>query len=115
MCADRDRVVLAKFTVLKYAHVLLCATQCEPVNAQSCVCGAGIFLPLISRVAGPGRRLPRLDKDAVYEPLLGALWRPASIGLTHHGTERGERLRGYIYKHVNPVQPAGGGRRGRRR
>lgn len=43
MCTDRDRVVLAKLTMLKYVHVLLCATQCESVNAQSCVCGAGIF------------------------------------------------------------------------
>lgn len=43
MCKDRDWVVLAKLAMLKYVHVLLCATQCESVNAQSCVCGAGIF------------------------------------------------------------------------
>lgn len=43
VCADRDRVVLAKLTMLKYVHVLLPATQCESVNAQSCVCGAQLF------------------------------------------------------------------------
>lgn len=36
-------VVLSKLIMLKYVHVLLSATQCAPVNAQSCVCGAGIF------------------------------------------------------------------------
>lgn len=72
MCADRDWVVLAKLTMLKYVHVLLRAPQCESVNAQSCVCGAGIFLPLISRAAGLGCCLLCLDKDAVCGPLLGA-------------------------------------------
>lgn len=43
MCIDRDQVVLAKLAMLKYVHVLLCATQCESVNAQSSVCGARIF------------------------------------------------------------------------
>lgn len=58
MCTDRDRVVLAKLTMLKYVHVLLCATQCESVNAQSCVCGAGIFFDQQSGWAGPSPALP---------------------------------------------------------
>lgn len=60
MCTDRDRVVLAKLTMLKYVHVLLCATQCESVNAQSCVCGGGIFFASDQQSgwAGPLRALP---------------------------------------------------------
>lgn len=73
MSTDRDGVVQAKLTMLKYMHVLLCATQCASVNAQSCVCGAeGYFLPLISTAAGLGRCPPHSDKDAVCGPLLGA-------------------------------------------
>lgn len=80
VCADRDRVVLAKRAMLKYARVLLCATQCEPVNAQSCVCGAGRFFRLRSaEQAGPGRCLLHLDKDAVYGATAGG---PAPIGST---------------------------------
>lgn len=70
MCIDRDRAVLPQLTMLKYVHVLLCATQCESVNAQSSVCG--YFLPLIGTTTGLGCRLLRLDKDAVCGPLLGA-------------------------------------------
>lgn len=58
------------------------------VNAQSCVCGAGIFSPVISRAAGAGRSLRShgVDKDAVCGPLLGvcvASWgrRPAPAGV----------------------------------
>ena len=68
MCADRDQVVLSKLTMLKYVHVLLCATQCDSVNAQSCACGAGIFFACDQRSGWAWL----LHKDAVCGPLLGA-------------------------------------------
>lgn len=94
MCTDRARVVLAKLAMLKYVHVLLRATQCESVNAQSDVCGAGgYFSPLISGVAGLGRCLAEPpDKDAVCGRLPGACVAACAQSLTHHGTvgRRGE-------------------------
>lgn len=44
MCIDRDRVVLAKPAMLKYVHVLLCATQCESVKCtELCLWSEDIF------------------------------------------------------------------------
>lgn len=53
--------------MLKYVHVLLCATQYESVNAQSRVCGGRIFFASDqrSRWAGLGCCLLAVDKDVV--------------------------------------------------
>lgn len=67
----------------------------------------GYFLPLISRVAGLGRCLLGLDKDAVCGPLLGAcvaacVHRPDP---TREGGRGGWGGGGYIHTLVTPVQP----------
>lgn len=66
MCADRDRVVLAKLAMLKYVHVLLPATQCESVNAQSCVCGAQLFSASDQQSGWAAARSARIKMQCVW-------------------------------------------------
>lgn len=64
--------------LLKYVHVSLCATQCASVNAQSCVCGAGIFFASDQRsgwaAACPAWiKMQCLDRCCVHRP--GPPWK----------------------------------------